>query len=772
MASSVIWNQRGRPLTADNWKSQNASYTSLSFEDGVVTRTMIADSTQVYHSSIVLKNQNINFYKDRYYYQKQELYTPKSGSLYTLILANLWTANRIIPANEWTTIEYLGKASADRTGSGIYLTYCSSQSYEGDICKCRNPILVDLTQMFGEGNEPTTVEEFRRQCEINGINLDSALPYDTGTEISWRFDVTSESLLTARRKILLNEPHIETTNGDVGNFKTDMKAPLKECKISFEPLQEGSGDPSPSNIRPIKGYNRLTLQKAGKNICEVYGWSAQNSSSPLTLYISNDYGSTLSTTLGDSVTITQTRYSQPNVKSDYNNGYLSLVSKNLRFGKSYNISFDITDIVNNPLNASLSNVVLYDAGGSAYHGTVDGDRVIFRYVHRQHPTTALRNSDRIAIRICGMSCTISNVMITPVQDEDIDYEDYCGEETALESPLPGKNIADIYCFSAITNPCVYFNGLHNQEAWALSNTYGTTISTCSYSGPDTSLVVSQTSTGNPDTPASYKNGYFCIGVAGLSFGTKYKVSFKISNIVNNPLNANLTNMSCYAPYSGSGYATVDGDRVIFEIMFNAYLNNGIPDYDRQYVEVRNCGMSFTASEFMITEDDETDQTYEPYQKTMYGGYLDLVNNEFVQEWECVKMDPSWSWSRYEPYSTSDSHHFVQYYANNLPESVAGQHDRTVYSNMFRSLGNVNAREYPENNMTVYRSSYAYCFRYDEIETVEDWKSFITANDVWVAGKLVTPIHHLLTPQLLKSLRGTNNILTDIPSEVEVKYWTH
>ena len=38
------------------------------------------------------------------------------------------------------------------------------------------------------------------------------------------------------------------------------------CKVSWEPAQEGSGDPSPDNVRPIKGRDSVTVTRCGKNL--------------------------------------------------------------------------------------------------------------------------------------------------------------------------------------------------------------------------------------------------------------------------------------------------------------------------------------------------------------------------------------------------------------------------------------------------------------------------------------------------------------------------
>lgn len=41
------------------------------------------------------------------------------------------------------------------------------------------------------------------------------------------------------------------------------------CKVSWEPTQEGSGDPSPDNVRPIKGRNSVTVERCGENLLDM-----------------------------------------------------------------------------------------------------------------------------------------------------------------------------------------------------------------------------------------------------------------------------------------------------------------------------------------------------------------------------------------------------------------------------------------------------------------------------------------------------------------------
>lgn len=49
------------------------------------------------------------------------------------------------------------------------------------------------------------------------------------------------------------------------------------CKVSWEPTQEGSGDPSPDNIRPIKGRDSVTVERCGENLVK-YPYSGSSAS--------------------------------------------------------------------------------------------------------------------------------------------------------------------------------------------------------------------------------------------------------------------------------------------------------------------------------------------------------------------------------------------------------------------------------------------------------------------------------------------------------------
>lgn len=61
-------------------------------------------------------------------------------------------------------------------------------------------------------------------------------------------------------------PPLEETGNPVVCYPV-VEYPLG-CKVSWEPVQEGSGTPSPENIRPIKGRDSVTVERCGGNVIE------------------------------------------------------------------------------------------------------------------------------------------------------------------------------------------------------------------------------------------------------------------------------------------------------------------------------------------------------------------------------------------------------------------------------------------------------------------------------------------------------------------------
>ena len=148
--------------------------------------------------------------------------------------------------------------------------------------------------------------------------------------------------------------------GPMASFHCPTNAEIRSLKVHFSPKQEGTGDPSPSNVRPIVGWDGVEAYQAKKNIGHIMGYSASSTNSPTSSRTPNGaYGNTISTIEPEnSVTITQTQWPETSNLSNYRNGYFSIVFDNLEFNRYYDFSCKIINITNNPLNVSLSDIGL------------------------------------------------------------------------------------------------------------------------------------------------------------------------------------------------------------------------------------------------------------------------------------------------------------------------------------------------------------------------------------------------------------------------------
>lgn len=57
-----------------------------------------------------------------------------------------------------------------------------------------------------------------------------------------------------------------TETGEIVTFKTTEAKTLQEVVVDIEPVQSGTGDPSPTNIRPISGWDSIDVTRTGKNL--------------------------------------------------------------------------------------------------------------------------------------------------------------------------------------------------------------------------------------------------------------------------------------------------------------------------------------------------------------------------------------------------------------------------------------------------------------------------------------------------------------------------
>ena len=61
----------------------------------------------------------------------------------------------------------------------------------------------------------------------------------------------------------------KTATGNPIQLRTNNGGLVQSCEVTFSPIQSGSGDPSPTNIRQISGRDSVDVVVTGKNLCDV-----------------------------------------------------------------------------------------------------------------------------------------------------------------------------------------------------------------------------------------------------------------------------------------------------------------------------------------------------------------------------------------------------------------------------------------------------------------------------------------------------------------------
>ena len=128
----------------------------------------------------------------------------------------------------------------------------------------KNPVL-NLTLKSGAPGKDATVDATLSQ---SGKAADAKV---TGDELARKavIDDTTVGTDAWSSKHIVDTlcPPLEETGNPVVCYPV-AGYPLG-CKVSWEPTQEGSGDPSPDNVRPINGRDSVTVERCGENLLKL-----------------------------------------------------------------------------------------------------------------------------------------------------------------------------------------------------------------------------------------------------------------------------------------------------------------------------------------------------------------------------------------------------------------------------------------------------------------------------------------------------------------------
>ena len=159
----------------------------------------------------------------------------------------------------------------------------------------------NVDEWLEENVDPATGYVLDRSLQMEN----AAAPADLVGDIS---DTVSDVKNTLNHKA---DVIYDTASGDIASFPDGADGlPVKDLTVSIEPVQSGTGDPSPTNVRPISGWTGCNVNATGKNICMdtgyrqgVFGW---NEEKPVNIYTQEHYISSplIEVAGGETITIT------------------------------------------------------------------------------------------------------------------------------------------------------------------------------------------------------------------------------------------------------------------------------------------------------------------------------------------------------------------------------------------------------------------------------------------------------------------------------------
>ena len=721
----IIWNNFVNGYLSDaDWMDRNVNDSHTTFENGVATTKFLNEEPAAISYRTMMQKTTPKVKTDHIYFATCEV-NPSRNITSGVEWAGGYQDAQFVNAEVWTRMSFRRYGRRNENGY-LYVPFVHGTSNPGLIVKTRNVLYIDLTQMYGSGNEPS-IEEFEAQCVLNGIDLSSPQSMDSGTTKDWY--VLSESnlpnLSEARRRIIVSSPHIESpAPAGLVSFNTNMIAPLKECKIHFEPKQD------------LNGYSKPWVGGSGKNLWDnnnvIYntwtsndGTATKNSSGCRTL--------DMEVTSGDVYTVFyngERPYSASIIELDENKNFILRTHKQWA-GSSSPSALTVTI----GANTKYCYVQTY---------TLNGETMTF----------ALLTTYKIQLEK-GSTATAYEPYenICPINGQT-KVEVYQTGKNLFSFDMPYQDPSNISLYNTndrIFTPYTYAYGASYSNWWQ-----PTKVTSCTINANEIKLTT-----------------------ASSDYGVGFAIPIKGGQtICLNYINEDNTGRVYFAFYRNDGKYLTGGQ--IYSGTSRSVPNEAdigvfiLSSYNK--AEATFSDISITLGDFL---------SYEPYSGTIfpidwtdsagtvYGGYVDLVTGEVWKTWEEYNLS-NITWNAY------GNNNGVWYTVSVAPRKpntiIMCDTFPTSTSFGYSSLANYTLI-YGGSNINL--KNFWFINR-DYISSDPDGHQDITAFRNWIAnvnakayGILATPILiTTLTSSQLKSLRGANNIWSSANGNIELSYWKH
>lgn len=162
-----------------------------------------------------------------------------------MFIKRIYDKTQVIPEPITREEMFLKKAGEGGSDVDIEQLNVSSNGTYSEQGKAYSPVIVEVPQ-------PTITK--LTATENRTYTAPSGIAYD---EVDVNVPLPSNAYLL---KDLSGLP------ADIATFTDGSSLPMPKLEVAIEPIQEGSGDPSPTNIRPISGWSAVDVGVAGKNL--------------------------------------------------------------------------------------------------------------------------------------------------------------------------------------------------------------------------------------------------------------------------------------------------------------------------------------------------------------------------------------------------------------------------------------------------------------------------------------------------------------------------
>ena len=169
---------------------------------------------------------------------------------------------------------------------------------------------------------------------------------------------------------------------------------------------------------------------------------------------------------------------------------------------------------------------------------------------------------------------------------------------------------------------------------------------------------------------------------------------------------------------------------------------------------------------------------------IYGGYIDLINGTLVKTYDSVYINGSTK-NTITSVGLSDNGTIGWSVMTDATNKILEANSNNFFTFYIDHLANNNyfsyATMYPYTfqSVSAYPNSIRFCFPTGGDDGVQDatvagMKSYLSTHPFTLIGPLRATNYetYQLDTQIIKTLKGLNNVWTDLSGKIELKYWTH